>query len=55
MANRIVTLVRNSKTEKGWRRYPVAFGRNGRVRPGWAMDRRRAGILRAGPLRAALL
>jgi hypothetical protein len=37
MANRTVTLVRNCKTEKGWRRYPVAFGKNGRVRPGWVM------------------
>jgi integrase len=37
MANRTVTLVRNSKTEKGWRRYPVAYGKNGRVRPGWVM------------------
>ena len=37
MANRTVTLVRNCKTEKGWRRYPVAYGKNGRVRPGWVM------------------
>jgi integrase len=37
MANRTVTLVRNCKTEKGWRRYPVAFGKNGRVRPGWVL------------------
>lgn len=37
MANRNVTLVRNCKTEKGWRRYPVAYGKNGRVRPGWVM------------------
>jgi integrase len=37
MANRTVTLVRNCKTEKGWRRYPAAFGKNGRVRPGWVM------------------
>src|SRR5579863_1669202 len=37
MANRTVTLVRICKTEKGWRRYPVAFGKNGRVRPGWVL------------------
>lgn len=37
MANRTVTLVRICKTEKGWRRYPAAFGKNGRVRPGWVM------------------
>jgi hypothetical protein len=37
MANRAVTLVRNCKTEKGWRRYPAAFGKNGRIRPGWVM------------------
>ena len=37
MPNRTVTLVRNCKTEKGWRRYPVAYGKNGRVRPGWVM------------------
>jgi integrase len=37
MANRTVSLVRNCKTEKGWRRYAVAFGRNGRIRPGWVM------------------
>ena len=33
MANRTVTLIRICKTEKGWRRYPVAFGKNGRIRP----------------------
>ena len=37
MANRTVTLIRICKTEKGWRRYPVAFGKNGRIRPGWVM------------------
>ena len=37
MANRTVTLIRNCKTKSGWRRYPAAFGKNGRVRPGWAM------------------
>lgn len=37
MANRTVTIVRICKTENGWRRYPVAFGRNGRIRPGWVI------------------
>src|SRR5260370_6312191 len=37
MGNGTVTLVRRCKTEKGWRRYPVAFGKNGRVRPGWVL------------------
>lgn len=37
MANRTVTIVRICKTEKGWRRYPAAFGKNGRIRPGWVM------------------
>jgi hypothetical protein len=37
MANRTVTVIRICKTEKGWRRYPVAFGRNGRICPGWVM------------------
>lgn len=37
MANRTVTLVRICKTENGWRRYPVAFGKNGRIRPGWVL------------------
>jgi integrase len=37
MANRTVTIVRICKTENGWRRYPVAFGRNGRIRPGWVV------------------
>jgi integrase len=38
MANRTVTIVRICKTENGWRRYPAAFGRNGRIRPGWVME-----------------
>ena len=32
MPNRKVILLRYCKTEKGWRRYPVAMGKNGRVR-----------------------
>jgi hypothetical protein len=35
MANRKVTLVRNCKTPKGWRRYPAVIGKNGRVKPGF--------------------
>jgi len=37
VANRKVTLVRHCKTEKGWRRYPVAIGRNGRIRPNFVL------------------
>ena len=37
MANRKVTLLRYCKTEKGWRRYPVAVGRNGRIRPNFVL------------------
>ena len=33
MANRTVALVKYCRTENGWRRYPVVFGKNGRVRP----------------------
>jgi len=33
MANRKVILVRLCKTEKGWRRYPVVIGKNGRIKP----------------------
>jgi len=37
MANRTVTLVRNCKTNNGWKRYTAAYGKNGRVRPRWVM------------------
>ena len=37
MANRKVTLVRYCKTENGWRRYPAVIGRNGKIRPGYAL------------------
>lgn len=37
MANRKVTLVRQCKTDAGWRRYPVVVGGNGRIRPGYVM------------------
>jgi integrase len=37
MANRKVTLIRNCKTPKGWRRYEAAMGGNGRVKPGYAL------------------
>lgn len=33
MANRTVSLVRNCKTPDGWRRFPVVFSKNGRVKP----------------------
>lgn len=36
MANKTVSLVRLCKTPDGWRRYPVVFGGNGRIKPGWA-------------------
>ena len=37
MANRKVILLRYCKTEKGWRRYPVAVGKNGRIRPNFVL------------------
>lgn len=37
MANRKVILLRYCKTEKGWRRYPVAIGKNGRIRPNYVL------------------
>lgn len=37
MANRKVKLLRYCKTELGWRRYPVAVGRNGRLRPSYVI------------------
>lgn len=37
MANRTVTLICICKMESGWRRYPPAYGKNGRIRPGWVM------------------
>jgi len=33
MSNQAVTLLLVAKIEKGWRRLPVAFGRNGKIRP----------------------
>lgn len=36
MANRAVTLMLVCKTSAGWRRHPAAFGKNGRIRPGYA-------------------
>jgi hypothetical protein len=33
MSNQTVTLLLVAKTEKGWRRLPVAFGGNGKIRP----------------------
>ena len=37
MANRKVVLLRYCKTENGWRRYPVAMGKNGRIRPNFVL------------------
>lgn len=37
MANRKVTLVRQCKTEIGWRRYPAVIGKNGRVKPNYVL------------------
>ena len=37
MANRKVVLLRYCKTEKGWRRHPVATGKNGRIRPNFVL------------------
>jgi hypothetical protein len=36
MSNQTVTSL-VAKTEKGWRRLPVAFGRNGKIRPQYAL------------------
>ena len=33
MANRTVSLIRKCKTPNGWRRYPVAYSKNGKVKP----------------------
>ena len=40
MPNQAVTLLLVAKTEKGWRRMPVAFGRNGKIRPQYALAAR---------------
>ena len=37
MANRAVTLLRYCRTDAGWKRLPVAIGKNGKIRPGYAM------------------
>lgn len=37
MANRKVVLVWLCKTEKGWRRYPALFGKNGKPRSGFVL------------------
>lgn len=37
MANTTVTLIRYCKTDKGWKRYPVAMGKNGRIRPDYVV------------------
>jgi integrase len=33
MSNRTVTLIRNCKTPNGWKRFPVVFSKNGRIKP----------------------
>ncbi|MGD0737744.1 MAG: hypothetical protein ABR976_21635 [Terracidiphilus sp.] len=37
MANKKVILVRLCKTAKGWRRYPAAVGKNGRIKPNFVI------------------
>jgi integrase len=37
MANKTVTLIRLCKTPTGWRRLPIVVGKNGRIRPGYAL------------------
>jgi integrase len=37
MANKAVTLMRLCKTESGWRRYKAVVGKNGRIRPNFAL------------------
>ena len=37
MSNKAVGLLLVAKTEKGWRRLPVAFGKNGKIRPQYAL------------------
>ncbi len=37
MANKVASIVRLCKTERGWRRYPVVFGKNGKIKPGIVM------------------
>ena len=37
MSNKKVTLVRLCKTAEGWRRYPAVIGKNGRLKPGFAL------------------
>src|ERR1017187_6121139 len=37
MANRTITLLRVCKTDDGWQRLPIVMGKNGRIRPGYAL------------------
>lgn len=37
MANTAVAPLADGKTENGWRRLQVAFGRNGKLRPKYAL------------------
>lgn len=38
MANKKITLVWLTKTDKGWRRFPVILAKNGRVKTGWVRE-----------------
>jgi integrase len=37
VANKKVSLVRVCKTDAGWKRLPIVMGRNGKIRPGYAL------------------
>ena len=37
MANRTITFLRVCKTDDGWQRLPIVMGKNGRIRPGYAL------------------
>lgn len=37
MANLTAVLVRNCKTDQGWKRYPAIISKNGRVKPGYVL------------------
>jgi hypothetical protein len=37
MPNKEVAVVRNCKTPKGWKRYPVVYDKKGKIRPGFVM------------------
>jgi integrase len=37
MANKKVSLIRLCKTDAGWKRLPIVIGKNGKIRPGYAL------------------